>query len=439
MKELVKKLLPAKFLKLVRPYYHGLIAVTGQWLAGWPSEKLIVIGVTGTSGKSTTINLLAHILNKNGFKTGFVTTANYSLGEKIFTNAHGLSMPSGWTLSGYLKKMLASNCKVVIVEATSEGLAQNRHAGINFDVCLLTNLSPAHLDSHGSFARYRSAKGKLFGSMSRAPKKKFFSKKMIGVNLDDSQSIYFLEYPAEKKFGITLYSERFPVDETDTYTPKSLKVLPNISFQLGDGKFNLPLIGAFNAFNILLATATACEMGIQVTDSAKALEDFHQMPGRMESIPNQLGVNIFVDYAPEPAGMLNALSTLSGAPKIIHVFGSTGGTRDVGKRFEFGKISARFADTIIVTNDDVYDSNPNQIAQNVIEGIDSLPADEKKATEVIIMLERRAAITQGLRLAKAGDTLIITGKGSEQFLVLPGNKRIAWDDRSVVKEELEKL
>lgn len=441
MKDLIKKLLPTKFLKAARPYYHGLLAIFGQWRWGWPSEKLVVIGVTGTSGKSTTINLLAQILNKNGYKTGFSTSANYSLGEEIFVNNTQLSMPSGWTLAKLLNQMVSKGCKYAIVEATSEGLAQNRHAGMRFDIALATNLAPAHIDSHGNFEKYRSAKAKLFFALAQHGKKSFFNKKIIGANLDNEAALYFLEFPADKKFGISFDSTKRPPANVNLYAPAWLKLSSGINFELGDANFQLPLMGEFNAYNALLAIACACELGIKVEDSARALADFKQMPGRMEQIPNTRGINIFVDFAPEPHGMQSALSSLLTEPgqKIIHIFGSTGGTRDAGKRFEFGKISAKFANSIIVTNDDVYDSNPNVIAQNVVEGINSVPPEEKKAVDVIIMLDRRTAIAQGLRQARPGDTLIITGKGTEQFLILPGNKKIAWDDKTVVLEELAKI
>jgi UDP-N-acetylmuramoyl-L-alanyl-D-glutamate--2,6-diaminopimelate ligase len=156
----------------------------------------------------------------------------------------------------------------------------------------------------------------------------------------------------------------------------------------------------------------------------------------MEQVPNNRGIKIYVDYGCEPASFRSALIAANQIPhnKIIHVFGSTGGHRDVSKRFVFGKTSAELADVCIITNDDVYDSDPKEIAGNILQGYNS--AEHKKSEKSEIVLDRREAIKMALDIAKEKDLVLITGKGSEQFLVSPGNKRIAWDEVSVVKELL---
>jgi UDP-N-acetylmuramoyl-L-alanyl-D-glutamate--2,6-diaminopimelate ligase len=158
----------------------------------------------------------------------------------------------------------------------------------------------------------------------------------------------------------------------------------------------------------------------------------------MESIKNNLGATIIVDYGCEPESIKSSLEAAAQMPhgKLIHVFGSTGGHRDISKRFVFGKTSAQYADEIIITNDDVYDSNPEEIAANIEEGIKSF---KLRKPSYQIILDRREAIKKALFIAKAGDLVLLTGKGSEQFLVLPGNKRIEWDEREVVREELTKF
>lgn len=433
VKDTIKVLLPNTLLNKVRPIGHGLVALIAQAYFGNPSKKLTVIGVTGTAGKSTTVNILAHILNTAGHKTGFSTTTNYSLGNTVHINKHGLSMPGGWVLAQQLSAMVKNGCTHAIIECTSEGLAQNRHRGITFTGALFTNLSPAHIDSHGSFAKYRQAKGKLFGALKKS------ANNFIGVNLDDKATEYFFNFPAEKKIGVTTKDLKLP--HSVVYAAINIHNSPTISFTVSNVKFSAPLVGTFNVYNALLAVACAHTLGISLEAGAKALTSMPVVPGRMESIPNSRGFTVFVDYAPEPSAMQNSLETVDQLPhkKIIHVFGTTGGHRDKAKRFEFGKISAKLSDTIIITNDDVYDSNPNEIAQNTISAIDEVPQNEKKVSDVVVMLDRRSAIAQALRLAQSGDIILITGKGSEQFLVLPGNRRIPWDEREVVKEELKKL
>src|SRR6185436_7812436 len=158
-------IVPEFLLRDLRPFYHGLMAWAASFYYGRPSEGMVVIGVTGTAGKSTTVHMLAHILNSVERQTGFITTVDFFDGKNLFLNKHGLSMPGETKLQQQLNIMKNRGCKVAIVECTSEGLAQNRHLGINFDVALFTNLSRAHLESHGSYGNYQEAKGRLFAAL----------------------------------------------------------------------------------------------------------------------------------------------------------------------------------------------------------------------------------------------------------------------------------
>lgn len=434
MKEIIKKIIPEKFQKPLRPFYHGTVAILANLFYGRPSSKFkYVIGVTGTAGKSTTINLLAHILNSNGIKTGFITTANLNEGQETKLNKVGISMSNEWALQKSFQTMLANKCQIAIIECTSEGLAQNRHLGTKFLGALFTNLSPAHIDAHGSFHAYKHAKGKLFQTLNG--KKHSF----IGVNLDDEHWQYFASFPAENKFGISLnesHSEKFPVTNFKTEeTNEGIKIYIN------NQEVSLNLIGKFNAYNTVLAAAAANHLGVSWGNILESLKKLPQIPGRMESIENKLGAKIIVDFACEPKPMIAALEAVSSLPhkKLIHIFGSTGGLRDKSKRFEFGKISAQYADQIVITNDDVYDSDPNEIAENIKTGIESVSQNLKKVQKVEIVLDRKTAIAYALKNAQNGDLLIFTGKSSEQFLILPGNKRIPWDEREIIKNELKNL
>jgi UDP-N-acetylmuramoyl-L-alanyl-D-glutamate--2,6-diaminopimelate ligase len=433
LKNLGRAVIPKSIFRAAQPYYHGAAAVIASYYYGRPSKKLAVIGITGTAGKSTTVNLLAAIFNSAERKAGFITTANYSDGNTEYVNKHGLSMPGGFMLQRQLRAMVNNGCRYAIIEATSEGLAQNRHLGVEFNAVLLTTLAPAHLDAHGSFENYRAAKGKLFTAWTASEEEK-----LLGVNLDTQDSMYFLNFPAGRKFGVTL-KDASSYSGITTYKPVNIVTEPELSFSLNGVKFQLGLIGEFNVYNAVLAAACANMLDVELQACADALRNFRHMAGRMEKVPNNRNIQIFVDYAPEPPALENALRALDRLPhgKVIHVFGSTGGHRDVGKRFDFGKISGQRADIIIITNDDVYDSDPELIARNIREGIDR--AAPKKVQEVLTILDRRQAIRKALELAQPNDIIMITGKGSEQFLVLPGNKRIAWDEPTVVQEELQKL
>jgi UDP-N-acetylmuramoyl-L-alanyl-D-glutamate--2,6-diaminopimelate ligase len=434
-KNLLRPLIPKFIFRALQPLYHGTAARIAATRFKHPSQKLTVIGVTGTAGKSTTVIMLARILNHTGLKTGFLTTVSYFDGDREHINEHGMSMPGGWLLQKSLADMIKKGCRYAVIECTSEGLAQNRHAGITFSGALFTNLSPAHIDTHGSFENYKRAKGRLFAAVGASRKPT-----IVGANIDDPNRNYFLSFPASRKFGITTQHSPPPTEVATVYSADDINVSDHMKFKVKGVEFALHSFGTFNISNALLAIGYAHSLGIALEESAVALRGFGHVAGRMEQIPNARHISIIVDYAPEPAAMEQSLLTAQKLPhqKIIHVFGSTGGHRDVSKRFTFGSISARHADTIIITNDDVYDSDPEEIARNIQEGIlQAGTLASVKRTEVV--LERRAAIARALEIAEPGDLILITGKGSEQFLVLPGNKRVPWDDRAAVRQALEKL
>ncbi len=431
MKKIIRSLIPTFLFKALQPFYHGLVAEIASVYFGAPSQKLFVIGVTGTAGKSTTVMMLAKILNTDGKKTGFITTAGSSNGDGNTINKHGLSMPGGWMLQKQLREMLNNGCTHAIVECTSEGMAQNRHKGIKFQGALFTNLSPAHIEAHGSFENYKRAKGRLFASLSQTPES------FIGANIDDPNNKYFLSFPAAKKFAITTREDIAKPEDMEVLFAENVKVSDSIEFDVvvGNGKahFNFHMFGTFNVSNALLAIGAAKTLGTSLETASRAINNLDTVPGRMEIIKAPSGTTVVVDYAPEPAAMEASLRSIIMIPheKVIHVFGSTGGHRDVAKRFAFGEISAKFADTIIITNDDVYDSDPQEIANNILEGINKV--ENKKASSVETVLNRKDAIAHALQIAEPQDIVLITGKGSEQFLVLPNNERIAWDEREVVK------
>lgn len=427
VKNILRNFIPKKLFRVLQPFYHGALAWLASYYYGRPGQALTVIGVTGTAGKSSTVRMLAQILNSAGRKTGFITTISFYDGQLEYINRHGLSMPGGPLLQKQLKTILDNGCKFALVECTSEGLAQNRHLGIPFSAALLTNLYPAHLEAHGGFANYQAAKGKLFKVLN--------GKGTLVVNLDNVHAQYFLNFPAAKKVGLTQDPAKKFYQLSRVLLMTDIKAAENLEFVLEQTSFKLPLAGEFNAYNAGLAAAMAESFGISLVESAKALETFTGSAGRLEEIKVGQPFRVFVDYAPEPAGMETALAALAALPheRLIHVFGSTGGHRDVQKRFEFGKISAERADEIFVTNDDVYDSDPEKIAADVAQGIIKAVPNKKYK----IVLDRKAAIAAALRAAQAGDIVVITGKGSEQFLVLPGNRRISWDDRQVVKDLLK--
>ncbi len=391
--DLIKKVLPKSVLKKIRPLVHGFLAYLAACRYGFPSSKMIVIGVTGTAGKSSTIQMLAHILNANSVKCGYSTTVGFSDGVREEVNRQGLSMPGRFSLQGYLRRMLKAGCRCALVECTSEGLAQNRHLGINFDIAAITNLSQAHLDSHGGIGNYYKAKARLFAALQKASRKKIFGKKNILANMDDPAGDLAGPFKADAKFGISFGSiaaRAFAPGKI--YKVSDINSAAETGFKVDGVPFVLNLPGEFNARNAAFSAALADMLGIGLDKSSRALETFSGIAGRMQFVPNVNQLKIIVDYAPEPVDLENSLRGVQRVPhnRIIHVFGSTGGHRDIGKRFEFGALSARGADTIIMTNDDVYDSDPDKIIADIREGINSVPENEKRAKEILRCRTARA-------------------------------------------------
>ncbi len=425
--EFIKKFIPVGILKLIRPIYHGAVAVIASYYFGRPSQKMVVIGITGTGGKSSTTTILREILNQSGKPCGSITTISFFNGQVELINKHGLSMPGGWLLQKNLKEMLNHGCKYAVVECTSEGLAQNRHWGIKFDVGVFTNISEAHIQAHGSFENYKRAKGKLFQALSAR------GLGVICANLDDAQSQYFLDFPAKVKIGLT-FKQQTSAQCQVVYSAQKTPA----GFSLMELPFWVHLFGEFNKLNTGLAVVVAHALGVDLSLAQKAVDGIKAMRGRMELVPNNRQLTLIVDYGCEPATFLVALKAVAEAPhkKLIHVFGSTGGHRDTSKQFIFGQTSARYADYIIITNDDIYDSDPEEIARNIESGVKSQEVWKGKYE---IILDRRMAIRRALAIAEAGDTVLFTGKSSEQFLVLPGNQRISWDEVSVIKEALKNI
>lgn len=440
LKNLIKQFLPEEFIVKARPYYHGWVALVASYIYGQPSKKMVVIGVTGTKGKTTATNLIAAIIREAGKRAGYASTATYSLGDGARLNTFKMSTMSGWTLQKWLAQMVKNGCQYAVLEMTSEGLAQNRHNQIYFDVAVFTNLTPEHLDSHGSFENYQRAKAKLFKSLSRyplTPEKKQANpqlQKTIVANLDSPYGEYYLNLKADRRISYGVSNETASLRATDVRSG-----FEGIKFKVEGVEFALALKGKFDVYNSLAAAAAALSLGIDLETSSEALSRVSVVPGRMEVIAAQPFL-VMVDYAHEPAGMQQLYGTVKdweGVKRIIQVLGPTGGGRDLSNKSELGFLAAKNADIMIVTTDDPYDDDPAHLAKIMCQGA----VDAGKATDsnLFVELDRRAAIAKALALAEPGDLVVITGKGSEQKMVLAGGRMIDWDDRTVAREELTKL
>ncbi len=445
MKTLIKKIIPKRILGI----YHFLLAIFADFFYSFPSNKMIVIGVTGTGGKSTTIKMIGEILTEYGLPVGWLSSLSIRILDKEEINPYHMTMLGRFKLQKYLKIMLTKGVRCVIIEVTSEGIKQFRHIGINFDILVFTNLSREHIEAHGSFEKYREAKLKIFKRLQKLKKKKLawldeIQKKIIIANLDDENADCFIKQKADKKYG-------FSLKEMKTL-PEKVKLLKIISYKLDeDGssfaldstKFELKLLGEFNVYNALAAITTARALDIDYITAKHALSKIEKVPGRMEKIETLKNFNVVIDLAHTPDSLKQAYKTLKkayflvpGFKNMICVFGSAGGGRDKRKRSIMGEIAGEFCDKTYLTNEDPYDEVPKDILKDIEEGLKK--KNKVLGKEYFKIEDRRKAISGALKSAKKNDLVVITGKGTEATMVI-GNKKIPWNERKVVEEELEKI
>lgn len=423
-------------MKLTRPLYHGAVALFAHYWFGKPSEKIIVVGITGTNGKTTSVNLTAKILEEAGYNVGFTSTVTLKAGLQTELNRYKMTMPSGWLLQKWLAEMVKQRFHYAIIEVSSEGLAQNRHLGINFDVAVFTNLTPEHIESHGSFAAYQKAKAKLFNSIhasSLTPAKLEINpliQKTIITNMDDPYGTFYAHFPAQKY--LTYSTERTDV----TVHASSIRYSARgIHFKMNGENVELQLKGQFDVANALCAATVGVSQGITVPVCARALEKVPVVPGRVEVIHGNF-FNVIVDYAYEPEEMKQLYQTISRWPygRAIQVLGPTGGGRDRARIPVLGSMAGHFVDTMIITTDDPYDDNPEELAKYMLEG--ALSSGKVLNKDVFVELDRKQAILLALSKAQQNDLVLVTGKGADQKMALANDSYVDWDDRKAVKEAL---
>lgn len=441
LKNLIRRAIPRGVLNA----YHGAVAWCAQALHGFPTRHMLTIGVTGTDGKTSTSNYISVILEAAGKKTGITSTALIKVGARTRLNPYKLTMFGGWQLAGLLAEMRREKTDVAIVETSSEGLVQHRNVGIAYDVAVFTNLSPEHIESHGSYEAYRAAKERLFAMLARMPRKTDVPK-MICANLDDKEAGVMLQHDADEKWGWSLAADSSPLVK-HLIRPTQYACTPRgISFTLRDDQgavadVTSKLVGTFNLRNMLAAATVALSQRVPLDVVAGALSKLEPVPGRMEPIDAGQPFTVIVDYAHAPNALEQVYKTLreqlAPGARLIAVLGSAGGGRDKAKRPLLGKLAGTYAHVAIVTNEDPYDEDPQEIIDQVAVGVKA--AAKTGGTELHIVPERRDGMQVALRAARPGDIVIITGKGCEPVIMGPAGKRIPHDDRTVARELLQEL
>ncbi len=433
MKKLLKKILPKKIFTI----YHYLMAIIATAYYGFPSKKMIIIGVTGTKGKTSTINFIWSTLTGGGYKTGIISTANIRIGEKEFLNKYHMSMPGRFIIQSLMAQMVKEGCTHCIVETTSEGIKQNRHRGIYYDIAVFTNLSPEHLASHdGSFEKYKQMKMKMFENLSSYKKviKGKVVDKIIIANKDNEHVDTFLNFKADKKITFSLKNNG------DVMVDNIKETSEGVSFELDKEIFNIGIIGKINVYNALPAIIISRIFGISDSMIKKGLLELKTIPGRMEKIEEGQNFTVIVDYAHEKESMTNLLQTAINMKradsKIIVLLGAEGGGRDKNKRPIMGELAGKMADYVVVSNVDPYDDDPKQILEDIAISVEK--AGKERDKNLFIIEDRKDGIKKALSLARINDIVLITGKGAEQSMVIKGN-RVPWDDRIIVKDELKNI
>lgn len=434
IKSKIRKLIPERLIS----FYHFYLAVLAAFYYGFPSKRMITIGITGTKGKTSAANFIWSVLNAAGFKAGLIGTANIRIGDVEMLNKYHMTMPGRFILQGLLGKMVKAGCRYCIVETTSEGIKQWRHYGIFYDIAVFTNLSPEHLQSHGgSFEQYKKAKGGMFSALKKGSRKIIGGKKIkkiIIVNYDNPHKDYYLDFWADEKFTFGT--------EGGDFVAKNIRNTPGgLEFFVGEESYEIKIFGNFNVYNALPAVIIGSLAGISYNKIQEGLKNLKIIPGRLEKIDVGQSFLVFVDYAHEKEGMNAVLNTVKEliygkGGKVIVLLGAEGGGRDKAKRPVLGEISAKKADFVVISNVDPYEDDPKEICEDIALVAENFGKIRDK--DLFIVEDRREGIRKALSLANKNDAVLITGKGAEQSILI-GGKRYPWDDRIVVREELNKI
>ncbi len=415
-----KRLIPTSLFRAIQPPYHYVLAAIGAIYYRFPSKEITVIGVTGTKGKSTVVELINAVFEADGRRTAVAGTIRFKIGEKSERNMYKMTMPGRFFTQRFLRDAVNAGCDVAIIEMTSQGVTQFRHKFIHLDALVFTNLSPEHIESHGSYEKYIAAKLELARGLESSQKRPRY---MI-ANKDDDHGSLFLNAKVE-------YSIPYGLSDLELHTLNK----EDISLVLQGTTMRVPLIGLFNVYNTLAAITCARTFGIPFKTIHSALEKLSPIKGRVERFKSpknsERKVTAVVDYAHTPDS-LEKLYTAFEKDQKICILGNTGGGRDTWKRPEMARIAEKYCSRVILTNEDPYDEDPKKIIEDMVRGIE----DESKLT---VIMDRRKAIRTALEEAPDGSVVIISGKGTDPYIMGPNNTKTPWSDAKVVQQEMAAL
>lgn len=416
----------------LRLAYHRYSAMLAALCYGFPGNRLTVIAVTGTSGKSTTVELIYHLLQNSGAKAGSISGIQFNIGDESEHNATLRTSLRPWKTQKLLRRMVQAGCEFVVIEVSSHALDQNRLWGVGVDTAVLTNIYDLeHQDYHGSFAEYVRAKSKLFRALNTSYRKPGIPKVSI-LNRDDNNYEVFAEYPSDQRWS---YSLKKPSEvkaenlELGASGTSFLVRLPNHNLQI-----RTPIVGRHNIYNLLAAVAAVASNGVTVEKIEELLLDFPGIPGRLEPVNVGQDFSVVVDFSYKPSGLEAVLKTLQEivSGRVICVWGGLGGRHlDPTYYQKAVRVIEQYADEFVLTTDDPLDDNPKDIARIIREGMERVEGEHFYEIE-----DRYEAIRYGVYTAEPGDCVLIAGRGHEAVQTI-GDKKIPFDDRVVAREVLE--
>ncbi|KKQ27415.1 MAG: UDP-N-acetylmuramyl-tripeptide synthetase [Candidatus Magasanikbacteria bacterium GW2011_GWC2_37_14] len=436
MKKIIKKIFPKNILNLL----HLFFALWGSVKYNHSSEELLVIGITGTAGKSSVIHFLRQVLEFVGFKVGSLSTVDFYINGQLKLNDKKMTMVGKYFIQEKLREMVKVGCNVAIVETTSEGFLQHRHKFINYDTIVLTNLYPEHIEAHGGFENYKKAKLGIFEYVSKCRKKNChaeFISASPGI-LKQVQDDIAKTAIVNGSSGYANEFLNFNFENKIKFIAKNVEATKiGLNFVVEDEQYFAPIYGAHNAENLAGVIAVVKSLNINEEKIKQAISQIKSPPGRIEFIneAEEQGFQVIVDYAFEPVALqklYDVVDVIKPNGKIIHVCGSTGGGRDKARREPIGKLVGEKSNIFIITDEDPYNEDPQEIMEAVKVG--ALKSGKIEGQDLFMILKREEAIKKAIELARPGDLVLITGKGSEQKMCVAGGNMIDWDDREIVKK-----
>jgi UDP-N-acetylmuramoyl-L-alanyl-D-glutamate--2,6-diaminopimelate ligase len=416
----IKKFLPKSVFQFFQPHYHRLLAWYGAVKYGHPSRKLVVIAVTGTKGKSTTTELIAQILRGSGKKVASLSTIQFVIGDKTERNMFKMTTPGRFFVQKFLRDAVDAGCTHVVLEMSSEGARQFRHTFIDFDALVFTNLSPEHIESHGSFEKYKTAKLSIAKAVAQSPKRP----RIIVANVDDAHGDDFLNIGVDKPIPYGLANLSLHTLHRDS-----------VSLVLDGVTIRVPIVGLFNVYNTLAALKVAEAFGVSFETAAEALRTLKPIAGRVEQFSSSTSaskqVTAVVDYAHTVDSLEKLYQAFPDKP-LVCVLGNTGGGRDTWKRPEMAAVAEKYCDHIILTNEDPYDEDPEKIINEMIRGMSG-------TEKLTVIMDRKEAIRTAIEKAPSGGYVLVSGKGTDPYIMEANGKKTPWSDAEVVKGLLAEL